>query len=311
MPRRLHSVRAPRARLLVALFIVGALGAGAHFVPSSDSSHASAAKRARLTVPAAKAGRTWASGTNATLGPGVQTYTGRVQCTANFVFIDRAKDVYLGQAAHCAELGDSTTNGCHGRSRRLGTRVTFNSGGSSRRGGEAVGTGTLAYSSWRTMRRRHEANRATCAYNDFALVKVDPEHLTDVNPSVPFWGGPDGLNTTGTDAGERVHGYGNSSLRGGDRQLSPQTGVAGGDSSASHGWSHGYQSPTPAMPGDSGSAFLDSHGRAVGTLSTLVLSIPIVNAIGDIHKELSYARLHSGISGLRLVLGTSRFGASS
>ena len=225
------------------------------------------------------------------------------------MFIDAAKVVYLGQAAHCAERGDSASNGCHARSRPLGTKVTFNSGGTSNSSGEAVGTGTLAYSSWLTMRRRHEQNQATCAHNDFALVKVDPEYVTAVNPSVPYWGGPDGLNTTGTDAGEILHGYGNSSARGGDRLLSPLLGLAEGDSVASRGWSHQYLSPTPGMPGDSGGAFLDSYGRAVGTLSTMALSFPIVYAVGDIHKELSYARRYSGIRGLRLVLGTSRFGA--
>ncbi len=301
--------RTARRTLLVALFIVGTLGGGAHFAVSFDSEDAPIAKRARLTVTAAKAGRTWAPAANATLGPGVQTYTGQGQCTANFVFVDAAKVVYLGQAAHCAEREDSASDGCHTRSRPLGTKVTFNSGGSWSGSRDAVGTGTLAYSSWLTMRRRHEQNQATCALNDFALVRVDPEYVTAVNPSVPFWGGPDGLNTTGTDAGESLHGYGNSGARGGDRLLSPLVGVAEGDTVASRGWSHEYLSPTPGLPGDSGSAFLDSYGRAVGTLSTMTLTVPIVYAVGDIHEELSYARRYSGISGLRLVLGTSRFGA--
>jgi hypothetical protein len=296
-----------RAILLIAVLVLGALGFIAFFALPSDSSHASS--RAELTVPAAQAGRTWASAADATLGPGVQTYTGEGQCTANFVFIDREKNVYLGQSAHCAQLGESASNGCRAESRPLGTKVTFNKGGSSSGAGEVVGTGTLAYSSWLTMRRRDEKDQATCAYNDFALVKVDPKYVGEVNPSVPLWGGPDGLNTAGTHDGETVHGYGNSSVRAGDRRLSPQTGVAIEDRSATHGWSHEYESPTPGIPGDSGSAFLDSRGRAVGTLSTLALSIPIVNALGDIHNELSYARQHSGISGLRLVLGTSRFRA--
>jgi hypothetical protein len=296
-----------RALLLIAVLVLGALGLGARFAVSSDSSDAATPKRAALTVTAAKAGRTWAPAADATLTPGVQTYTGDGQCTANFVFTDAARHVYLGQSAHCAEVGGSSSNGCRARSRPLGSKVTFDAGGSSSADGEVVGTGTLAYSSWLTMRRQHENNAATCAYNDFALVKVDDEYVSDVNPSVPVWGGPDALNASGTSDGETVHGYGNSSIRGGDRQLSPQTGVTVEDSSATHGWSHEYESSTPGIPGDSGSAFLDSNGRAVGTLSTIALTVPIVNALGDLHSELSYARQHSGIRGLRLVLGTARF----
>ena len=55
----------------------------------------------------------------------------------------------------------------------------------------------------------------TCAYNDLALVKVDAADVAKVNPSVPFWGGPTGIDTDGTAAGDRVYTYGNSSLRAG------------------------------------------------------------------------------------------------
>jgi hypothetical protein len=61
------------------------------------------------------------------------------------------------------------------------------------------------------------------------------------------------------------------------------------------------------LPGNSGSAYLHSAGRALGTLSTLGIGLPIVDNIGDIAHELDYARAHSGIPGLRLVLGTERF----
>jgi hypothetical protein len=224
------------------------------------------------------------------------------------VFVDAAKHVYLGQAAHCAERGSSSHgDGCHTASRPLGTPVTFNRGGFSNSTGTVVGSGTLAYSSWLTMQQRHEANRTTCAYNDFALVAVDSRYAGDVNPTVPYWGGPTGLNRAGMAADERILGYGNSSLRGGDTQLSPQDGWADGDQSAARGWSHQYHSPQPGLPGDSGSGFLDSRGRAVGTLSTLGLTVPIVNATGDVYRELTYARAYSGIDGLQLVLGMKPF----
>src|SRR3712207_8612355 len=38
----------------------------------------------------------------------------------------------------------------------------------------------------------------TCAYNDFALVQVDAADVGKVNPSIPFWGGPTGIDTDGT-----------------------------------------------------------------------------------------------------------------
>jgi hypothetical protein len=307
-----------RTRLisLVGLAILAGGGAGVAVAVSGDSSSTArtasgAALTTGRTVSPAATGRTWAPTTRATIGPGVQTYTaGNSQCTANFVFVDAARHVYLGQAAHCAEVKESKSDGCHTATRPLGTEVTFNRGGFSGSSGQLVGTGTLAYDSWQTMARVH-TRRVLCEYNDFALVRVDSDYADNVNPTVPHWGGPDGLNTAGTYSGERLYGYGNSSLRGGARQLSPQTGVAEPDREAADGWSHDLESPTPGVPGDSGSAWLDSRGRAVGTLSTLGLSLPIVNATGDIARELSYAQQHSGIKGLRLVLGTRRFRASS
>lgn len=263
--------------------------------------------------PSAKSAPTWAPAATATITPGVQTNTeGSGQCTANFVFTDTAGNVYLGQAAHCSGTGAATdTNGCTAGTLELGTRVTFNRGGSVLDPGTEVGTGTLAYSSWNTMQARGETNANVCAYNDFALVKVDASDVAKVNPSVPVWGGPVGINTTGTAAGDRVYSYGNSGLRFGLEQLSPKTGISLGQDPADGGWTHPLYTITPGVPGDSGSAFLDGSGRAVGTLSTLGLApLPASNNIGDLAHELAYAKAHSGIAGLELVLGTEPFDPS-
>jgi hypothetical protein len=65
---------------------------------------------------------------------------------------------------------------------------------------------------------------------------------------------------------------------------------------------------TPGVPGDSGSAFVDGNGKAIGVLSTIGLApLPASNNIGDINRELTYAKSHSGISGLSLVNGTEPF----
>ena len=86
------------------------------------------------------------------------------------------------------------------------------------------------------MKRIGTTDPNTCAYNDLALVKVDAADVAKVNPSVPFWGGPTGIDTDGTAAGDRVYTYGNSSLRGGVEPLSPHTGISLGDDAADGGW---------------------------------------------------------------------------
>lgn len=250
----------------------------------------------------------WAPAGSAAITPGVQTNTaGSGQCTANFVFTDGAGNVYLGQAAHCASTGAATdTDGCVADSLPLGTRVTFNRGGSLLSSGEQVGAGTLVYSSWVTMQARGESDANTCAYNDFALVKVDAADVSKVNPSIPFWGGPTGINTTGTAAGDSVYSYGNSGIRFGIEQLSPKQGVSLGTSGG--GWTHPVYTLTPGVPGDSGSAFLDGSGRALGTLSTLAIApLPASNGVGDLSRELAYAQAHGGIAGLALANGTEPF----
>lgn len=260
-----------------------------------------------LTGPSAHAAPAWAPAATAKIHPGVQMYTAGAQCTGNFVFTDSTGTVYVGYAAHCAGTGAATdTNGCTAASLPLGTKVDFAEGGSVVNEGTKIGSGTLAYSSWQTMQAGHETDANTCAYNDLALVRVDPGSTADVNPTIPFWGGPSGVNTTGTAAGNRVYSYGNSSLRAGVTQLSPKTGVSLG--AASGGWSHPVFTMTPGIPGDSGSAFLDAQGHAVGVLSTLQLA-PLAgsNGVGDINHELTYAQAHSGIPGLSLANGTAPF----
>jgi hypothetical protein len=266
-----------------------------------------------LSAPQANAaqtiGQTWAPAATAKIHPGTMMYTQGAQCTANFVFTDHAGATYVGYAAHCAGLGEATdTDGCLAESLPLGTRVTFNEGGSLVSEGTQVGAGTLVYSSWLTMHQLGTTDANACAYNDLALVKVDAADVAKVNPSIPFWGGPTGIDTDGTATGDRVWTYGNSSLRFGVSQLSPHTGVSLGDDAADGGWSHPLYTVTPGVPGDSGSAFVSEGGLAIGTLSTLGLApLPASNNIGDLGKELTFAQAHSGIGGLQLVNGTEQF----
>lgn len=259
------------------------------------------------TSTSTAAAPTWAPADSATIHPGVQMYTAGAQCTGNFVFTDSSSNVYVGYAAHCAGTGEATdTDGCDAGSLPLGTKVDFVEGGSLVTSGQTVGTGTLVYSSWLAMQEAGTTDADTCAYNDFALVKVDSQYVGDVNPSIPFWGGPMGINTDGSGIGETVYSFGNSSLRGGIEVLSPKQGTSLGTSGG--GWTHPVYTLTPGVPGDSGSAFLDAEGNALGTLSTLALA-PLAgsNGVGDLNHELNFAKQHSGIAGLSLVQGTEPF----
>ncbi|MEA2481023.1 MAG: hypothetical protein QOJ07_2945, partial [Thermoleophilaceae bacterium] len=167
-----------------------------------------------VATGSASADPAWAPAGSAPVHPGVQTYTDGAQCTANFIYFD-ATDVYIGQAAHCSGTGSSTdTNGCTSASLPIGTPVEVDG---------ASKPGTLVYNSWLTMQANGESDADTCAYNDLALIKLDPADAAKVNPSVPFWGGPTGLADS-TALGDEVVSYGNSSLRAGVTALSPKIG---------------------------------------------------------------------------------------
>lgn len=251
-----------------------------------------------LAVPT---GTTAAAAGGERIGPGVQMVTAGAQCTGNFVFRDGAGRRYVGYAAHCAGLGAATdTNGCRADSLPLGTKVRFAEGATAVTGGTTLGHGRLAYSSWRTMRAIGTSNSNICEANDFALVRVKKADVGKVDPTVPFWGGPTGLGP-GAPEGSQVYSYGQSSLRP-TTVLSPKTGVSLGPSY--DGWGIDVYTATPGIPGDSGSGFLDDQGRAIGTLSTVAIA-PLAgsNGLGNLRRELAFARQHSGIDRLRLVKG--------
>jgi hypothetical protein len=239
----------------------------------------------------------WASADSATIHPGVMTVTKDAACTSNFVFVAKGH-TYLGQAAHCSGTGEANeTDGCTSKSLPLGTPVKIPDAGV---------TGKLAYNSWLLMQKVGERDKDACAFNDLALIEIPQSAVSKINPSIPYFGGPNGLNTTGTKAGEAVESYGNSPLRQGIGSLSPKTGTSVGDDG--HGWSHTVYTATPGIPGDSGSAFLDSKGAALGVLSTLAIAPdPLSNQVSDLAHELQYARAHSDLKDLQVVEGTEKF----
>ena len=256
----------------------------------------------------------WAPEGSATIHPGVMTFTGGSsfvngagQCTANFVFTDASGNTYLGQAAHCSSTGgDTDTNGCTTKSLPLGTPIYA---GDAVNGGLQDGTkiGTLAYNSWIAMQNAKETDANTCAYNDLALIKIDPSQVANVNPTIPFWGGPDGLAAGAAAQGSQVFTYGNSILRGGVSALSPKTGASLGDVEGTGGWSEDVYTVSPGIPGDSGSAYMDSNGDALGVLSTVQFApLAGANGVGTLAKELAYANNATGL-GLTVAKGTTQF----
>jgi len=257
---------------------------------------------------------TWspAPAATAAIHPGVQTFTRGTdasgatvdnQCTANFVFTQETATrtrVFLGQAAHCAGTGQATeTNGCAAATLPLGAHVDISGSNGT------TYTGVIAYSSWLSMQARKETDPDACLGNDLALIELSDAAAAVTNPSVPFWGGPKGISA-GAQPGTEVYTYGNSGLRAGVEALSPKVGEL--VDSANGGWTYDLYTVSPGVPGDSGSAFLDASGRALGDLSTLsVLPLPASNQVSDVAHELSYLSQHSGFGEVTLVAGTEPF----
>lgn len=242
-------------------------------------------------TPQAGATPAWAPASDATIRPGAQLSSETGGCTANFVYVS-GDDVFLGSAAHCTATG-SSTDGCTNPSLPLGSPVQVEG---------AAHPATLAYSSWHTMQARNETDDDACAYNDFALLRLDPRDHGRVNPTVPEWGGPLGLSA-GARAGETAYFYGQpngsrasratvESRHGGGRSYRVRAGLLGMDA---------------GVPGDSGSGWLDRTGRAFGVLSTIeVAPSPLANGVSDLAMALAYMHDHTSLTA-RLAVATEPF----
>ncbi|KAN0066042.1 hypothetical protein ACQY0O_000135 [Thecaphora frezii] len=241
----------------------------------------------------------WAPFDTSSIHPGVTTWT-TGSCTSNFVYF-QGNVLYLGQAAHCASLGGSgSSNGCRTPTLPEGSAVNVTG---------ATRPGRMVYSSWVRMQAHRETDANACAYNDLALVRLDPQDYGRVNPSLPRFGGPTGVRAGGLAPGERVYSYGSSILRDGLTFLSPKFGSVLREQGG--GWSHLVRTFTPGIPGDSGSGFLDAEGLAFGVLSTLQLAPQFAsNGVGDMGRELAYLRSFDEFRKVELALGTEAFRTS-
>ena len=147
------------------------------------------------------------------------------------------------------------------------------------------------------MQQRNETDADACAYNDLALVKVDAADVSKVNPSHPVLGRPGRHSTpTAPRPASRVYSFGNSSLRGGVEAALAEAGRQPRHRAAAAG-RHPVYTVTPGVPGDSGSAFLDAEGNALGTLSTLAIA-PLAgsNGVGDLEQRARPTRSSTAAS---------------
>jgi hypothetical protein len=305
MAVRLRAVAAVVAVVLLALGGLAAFTARPAAGVEADRAQAAAGPQ-RWAPPLHLSTAGWAPAGRAVLRPGVLTATaGGGLCTTNFVFLAAGR-TFLGQAAHCAGTGPETEiDGCTSASTPLGTPVTIYATDSTQR------TGTLAYSSWLTMQAGGETDPATCAANDFALVELSPVDAAGVNPSVPFFGGPTGLDTAGLAAGAPVFGYGSQQPRVGQRALTaplrPKAGIGAGDRPGT-GFAHDVHTLQPGVPGDSGAGYLTEQGLAVGLLATLTTDATgTSDGLTDLAAALAYAEANGGLGGIELALGTEPF----
>ncbi len=220
------------------------------------------------------------------IGPGVQLVTAGRTCTAGFVFRDGGR-LYLGYAASCAARGAVPANRCSARSLRLGTAVRIVDRG------REVGTGTLAYSSFRSLRLAGVTDPAACAAGDFALVRLPSGARRAIDATVPHWGGPTGLAGLPTPGGT-VFGLGRS----GAAQALPVP--KAGDIRAVDGDLATIFTPLPGTRRERGGVVLDDAGRAVGMISSVRPSGH--QAVGSLAAQVAFARGH-GLPGLRVVPG--------
>ncbi len=247
----------------------------------------------------------WADAAEASIHPGVQTFVEGAQCTSNFVFVrveevegvEYLTDVLLGSAGHCA-ASTGNANECLDRAYPVGHPVSVQG---------AQQQATVAYNASLTMIRVEEDDPDVCFNNDFALFRLHRDDWANVNPSLPDFGGPVSINTTGMSAGDDVFAWGNSGLRLGIDETNWKRGIALGTESG--GWNHSVYTVTPGIPGDSGSGYLDAKGNALGVVSTLeVAPGPGSNNVVDVRLAMQYVVDHEpDLAHVRLEPGTEPF----
>lgn len=221
--------------------------------------------------------------------PGSLVVANGAQCTSNFLFYLNDETVYLGVAAHCfSQDANSGIDPCETRNLPVGyDQVQVEN---------ASRPAELAYSSWVAMQEAGESpGSSTCQFNDFALVRLAPEDISNIHPAVREVGGPTALVSTLARPGDPVVLFGRSDFTLGNRGLQVREGqvveVLGG------GWAYDIVADGSVSPGDSGGPVLTGDGRALAVVSTFTLVLgpgslagPVRAGVVNLSRALDYAK---------------------
>lgn len=241
--------------------------------------------------------------------PGVQVVTPFTVCTSNYVFTDDTGATYIGYTSHCNPNEDdqASTNGCLMNPAPLGSRAQFVVDKTPSTTGTIVGNGTIVYSAWVAMHAEGQTDPTVCGNNDFALIKVDDQDLSKVDPTVPHWGGPNSAEAADFPLWfQPLYGYLNSQYRTGQDNLKPTTAMMFWPAP----WNAFIYSFNFGIEHDSGAGYMDKKGRPVGTLTTLNFWPPLSNTLVSLKQAMAYARAH-GVPGLRIRTGERPFAVPS
>lgn len=236
-----------------------------------------------IGVPKARAGGPLVPvGTGSCPGvrPGALLETPTGFCTFNFLFNGSDGRRYMGTAGHCI-LGDGPL------AEDAGERTWARGTGPVVLDGSGRRVGEFAYAVLQGAR-------------DFALVRLDSG--VSASPSMCYFGGPTGINTSTTNGPVVLHHFGNGLLIGG--ALPARTHVTPTLSNADSAFAYGA-----AMLGDSGAGVISSDGRAVGVLVTIGVHVNGVLNHGVIGITRLKPQLDRAASRLRigLTLRTATF----
>lgn len=205
-------------------------------------------------------------------------------CTANFVWRDaRSGALYIGAAGHCflpadvsasrkAATAEEKRNGDAFSTKDLTVSVCADCTYGGLTGlavveGDVIELGDVVYA------RQVEANGDGHVGHDFGLVRIPRDAEDLVDPSLPQFGGPDGVSPDAISEGHPINQYGAGVANGEIYPTMGSTGVSEGDAGTPESWFAAIR----ASPGDSGSPIIGSHtdggtdddGKAGGILTHL------------------------------------------